>query len=340
MSMDIVLCLVAIICTYRIKFASEWHSDYMSKEKTTAINGIFVLFVFFRHFTQYIEYGSYDAIFQRVDSWLGQLIVVSFFFYSGYGGMVSIVKKGEDYIHTMPKKRIFRVWYHFAIAVAMFAVVNVIMKNSYDFKVIALSFTGWESIGNSNWYIFAILFMYIVTYMAFRIFKTNHLSALIMVVVSCGIYILLLHGLQKGDWWYNTIISYPAGMFYAKYKNKIESIVWKSKYIYLAFIGAVIGIGMLAFSFCYKFIMYECLCIAFISFIVLLTMKISIKNEILEFLGRYTFEIYVLQRIPMILFKDIINNTYVYFCLCLLVTIIIAMLFKKITHRLDSVFIK
>lgn len=94
MSMDIVLCLVAIICTYRIKFASEWHSDYMSKEKTTAINGIFVLFVFFRHFTQYIEYGSYDAIFQRVDSWLGQLIVVSFFFYSGYGGMVSIVKKG------------------------------------------------------------------------------------------------------------------------------------------------------------------------------------------------------------------------------------------------------
>ena len=36
---------------------------------------------------------------------------------------------------------------------------------------ILLSLIGWKSIGNSNWYMFDILLLYVLTYVAFKVTK-------------------------------------------------------------------------------------------------------------------------------------------------------------------------
>lgn len=136
--------MIAFAVLYKAKYIPDGgiNNDYLDKAQTTAINGIFVLFVFLRHFSQYITYDEADAIFNYVDVRLGQLIVVTFLFYSGYGIRVSIQKKGIDYVRGFPLKRIFKVWYHFAIVVALFIVVNTIMHQNYDFVKNILAFSG------------------------------------------------------------------------------------------------------------------------------------------------------------------------------------------------------
>lgn len=87
--------LFVFFCGAKFVKSDEFNSDYMSKDTTGAINGIFVLLVFMCHISGYMQLGSpSDKIWLDLKSWLGQLVVVTFLFYSGYGMMCSIIKKG------------------------------------------------------------------------------------------------------------------------------------------------------------------------------------------------------------------------------------------------------
>ena len=115
-----------------------------------------------RHFKEYIACGPYDRIFWAIDGYLEQLIVTTFLFYSGYGILVSL-KNRKDYLHTFPK-RILGLWLRFAAVVCLFLLLNQFLGKEYSISTILLSFTAWQSIGNSNWYILAILTLYLLSY--------------------------------------------------------------------------------------------------------------------------------------------------------------------------------
>lgn len=80
--MNIALFLLLLLCLCNISFNEK--NDYLSKEQTTAINGIFVGLIFLSHFAQYIEYENGDFIFRTVHNKLRQLIVVPFLFLALY----------------------------------------------------------------------------------------------------------------------------------------------------------------------------------------------------------------------------------------------------------------
>lgn len=171
--MDLIL-IGVIVVTFigaKVNIAGEYLDTCLNRKQTTAVNGVFVMLVFLRHFKEYIECGTYDSFFWRLDSYLGQLIVTTFLFFSGYGILVSIKNK-PHYLQSVPK-RFFKVWFRFAVAICLFLILNMAMGNQYTPLTILLSFTGWESVGNSNWYIFAILSLYFFTYVSVRLGRSG-----------------------------------------------------------------------------------------------------------------------------------------------------------------------
>lgn len=137
--------------------------NYLSMDTTNMIKGIFIILVFIKHATPYVinagwqPEGIMGDIFYFVNNNVGQWIVAMFLFYSGYGIMESIKRKGKDYVRQIPQKRFLSVLINFDIAVVIFIVVDLLLKKTLTVKQCLLSFTGWESVGNSNWYIFIIL---------------------------------------------------------------------------------------------------------------------------------------------------------------------------------------
>lgn len=69
-----------------------FNDEYASKNSTLCVKGLFVLFVFCRHFKQYAIFDDslLDQLFIKADYLLWQLIVVMFLFYSGYGIITQI----------------------------------------------------------------------------------------------------------------------------------------------------------------------------------------------------------------------------------------------------------
>lgn len=135
--------------------------------------------------------------------------------------MEAIKNKGNTYIAKMPRNRILPTLLNFDIAVLCFVIVDLLLDIQINFAQVLLSLTGWDSVGNSNWYIFVILICYIITYL-FINEKRLLLGTTMFFVVAAT---LLLSG--KPEWWYNTILSYPAGILFSKNKEKIIGL-WKN----------------------------------------------------------------------------------------------------------------
>lgn len=341
----LLLLLIVSCASMKLAGEGEFHKDYLSKSNTTAINGIFVVLVLLCHFTQYVKFesGFVDSSFVYFKSHLGQLVVTTFLFFSGYGIICSIAKKGMPYIKSIPKKRFLSVLIHFDIAVAMFMILNFCLGRSFSLKTNLLALTGWESVGNSNWYIFAILCLYLIVFLSFIICRGNkYIGTVITTVLTVALVYLMIRA-KKPSYYYNTLICYPFGMIYGLFKDRIDKLVMKNDFIYtcfvaIAFAGFVFfyrmrGKGVEQFSLCSIF---------FIAVIVLASMKIQLNNSFLQLTGNHVFAIYILQRIPMMIFSKIglTSHRYVFLIATFIVTLGMTFVFDKCMAAIDKKLLK
>lgn len=322
----------------------SFHADYCSKNATTAINGIFVVLVFLRHFSQYVEFtAASDLPWAELDAYLGQLIVVSFLFYSGYGIFYSVEKKGTPYVKKMFTGRFLRVLLHFDICVLLFAVTDIVLGKALTVKDVLLALTSWGSIGNSNWYITAILVLYLFTIFSFLCFRKQPVPALLMMTLLTVLFVFVNIKLERPAYTYNTVIVYPLGMWFAYLQPYFDKMLQKNSIFY----SIAVFLCTLAFVWVFQnrfhgiefYTIWVC---AFTGLIVLASMKIKVTNPVLLFLGRHVFSIYILQRIPMMIFDacGFGKKPVQLFLVSFAATIVLALIFDKLMEKLDAVLFR
>ncbi len=340
----LLFCAIYVI-SVRIPKGSEYHSDYMGKDQTAAVNGLFTLLIVVSHFVTYaVLRGRADTMYIELKRFLGQLVVTPFLFYSGYGIHRSIAAKGRKYINTFPWMRFSKVLLHFDVAILLYVIVGItLLDKEFRMQKILYSLIGWESVGNSNWYIFAILSAYAATYIAFLVFGEKGYGGVIAVTALSFLYVGLMKEV-KDTWWYDTFFCYVAGMWYSVLKEKIDRIVQSRTWVYCL----SLCVCALAFRITHSYraipLCYQLHGIFFVLLIAFLSMKLICRSRILIWIGQNAFWIYILQRLPMQVLKkltDIESNTYIYFTLCLGITLLMAagfgVLFKYVDKALFSV---
>lgn len=336
--------LLALVCVYGMKIygPKEFNQDYISRNNTTAVKGIFVFLVFMSHFLQYYTpIDSYDMQYKEIRLFLGQLVVVMFFFYSGYGIYESVKRKGTGYIKSFPVHRILKTLLHLDLALLLYFIRNLIMGVHMKPAQVLLSLFGWDCIGNSNWFMFAVLLLYVAVYLSFMVFRKQNFLALVATTVLTGVYVILMHKFSgKEQYWYNTVMCLPLGMYYSFFKEKINSIIMKNNIVYHGILVAVFAAFMYAHYNKLPFVIYTMWTLLFTLLVVLVTMKVNIGNKILYWLGNHVFSVYILQRFPMAIFRrfdEIASNRYLFFILSLVATVIMSELFDRGTAALDKV---
>lgn len=328
------LLLLAVSC-YGMSISS-FHKDYMSVRTTTAIKGIFAIIILLSHTKAYISLGTDvpDRLFAFTMRYLGQLMVTAYFFYSGFGILES-VKRKEGYIHSFFKKRFLKTLLHFDLAVLLFLIVQSILGNHFESSDYLWCWIGWESIGNSSWFIFVILALYLATYLAFRFFpaKDKWIPTLIVTVLSTCLWVFLRQ-FKQDYWWYDTLAAFPAGMWYSIAKEKFpEGYLARKSLLALVVIASFViwrhFVGIDIYGIC---------AVLFSLTIVAFTFWVKLDNPVLQWVGKHCFSIYILQRIPMIVFSQfgLQNNEFVFTTAVIIIALLFAWGFSKTTDALDS----
>lgn len=345
--MGIITVLTFALCFVGMKLCfrkNRIHEDYLSKPCADSVKGIFVLMVLNGHLSQYITLGSsvLDMPYILVEDWIAQCIVAPFLFCSGYGIFYSFVnKQGLRYIKGMPRKRVLPTLVHFDIALVLFLVMNLILGIKYPPIEYITALVGWNSVGNSTWFIYATLCMYVIVYLAGHISwklkdkekQLNCFSALIL--LGTVAYILIMMNFKQ-QVYYNTILCFPVGVIYGRFKEKIDNHMKK---LSVWLIVAVALACVYLFSLVYG--TYYWRAPIFAVLVCTITMRFRICNPILRWLGEHIFEIYILQRIPQIVFTHLgLNeNQYIFALLCVPVTLVGAWLFKKLMKQVDRLLL-
>ena len=126
-------------------------------------------------------------------------------------------------------------------------------------------------------------------------------SLILFVFLLICIYIGVMKCFRS-SYWYNTILCYPLGMLVSKYIDGIEQFFSSAKNYYLVFIFntfATCILGSYNLNNGDDSLVYMLFAIIFSIDVLLIIVKFDINNPILHFFGKYCFEIYLLQRIPV-----------------------------------------
>ncbi|MCQ2802259.1 MAG: acyltransferase family protein [Bacilli bacterium] len=339
--------VIALIGLRPRKFANGCNTDYLSKENTICLLGIFAVLIFISHFTNFIpkeSLGVLDKPSVFITGNLGQLMVAPFLFFSGYGIHQQYKLRGKEYSRHIPKYRMLKVYLMFILCWLLFAIV-ALYKN-YDFSVAdyLLSLVAIRDIGNTGWYVFVIIVLYLTTYVSIKIFH-NHKAFIFYQAILILLFYVLLNKAGWGPHWYNTMLSYFLGICFSYWKDKFDKLT-KTR---LATIITFLISGVLLFVFFYVFpnyttlntdFDYACLNLFFDLCIVCFLKLFSFKSKILTVLGKNVFWIYMLQMLPMEIFQDVsfLQNRYAYLAACIVTTAILVFGVSKVFNYLWKLF--
>ena len=334
---------IFVLCLYRMRFYLKgFNEDYLSKDSTNSIKGIFILLIVISHALPYITRCGYaysrtgDSLLMTFFYILSQMVVVMFLFYSGYGVSESFKSRGEPYVKSMPRHRILGTLLNFDVAVLVFIVVDLFLGIELTANRCLMSLTAWKEVGNSNWYIFVILFCYLMTYITLRLPITTHAHNVVVLFGLCGGCLLIL-SMYKQNYWYNKILCYPLGFMYSSFKDKFEflfkSYYWKClSILVVALVLIYLSHHILTYD---RFqLRYNAMSIVFGLMMIALTMKVRINNSVLKWFGRHLFPVYIYMRLPMIVMESktpLLASTYpaLFILIALAVTVLIAYLYKN-----------
>lgn len=336
--MIVFLLLLILLCAFGFKYKKDQkENNYLDKRTTSCVLGLFAIIIFFGHFCRHFDYSPwYDKIAVTfVDTFLSQLIVVPFLFYSGYGIMTQYKQKGDIYLKNFPLQRILKIYLIYLICLLVEFLFNGICTGSFNFN--PLSLTMW----NTRWFIFVITAEYILVWLSFIIFRKHKqvvgLSILLLSIIL-GI-ILCLAG--KSSAWYSTIIAFPFGVIYSLYLDKINDFLSKKKRN--PFIVLTVSVCLFAISWIlvYKFNLardgftsfaYYLEVVPFMVIILMITYLFNFGNKALLVISNYTVWSYLLQDISFLLFETKLNvsglNKCFYLIVCIIFTSVLCFILK------------
>ena len=309
-------------------------NKYLSKEYTTCVKGICSIIIVIHHFYQrtWLFYGTPIGTLLGLS---GALAVSMFFFYSGYGLMLSSKKK--DYVRGFFRRRFLPLYCFYVMLIILHSFWTLWIGHTISLNQLVQSFFFGGTVVKYGWYMQATFVLYLMYLFSFSIFKSAKLQMLAM-TLFIFVYCIYCRIVNLGMWWYQTVPCVILGMLYCYLKERIDVLL--NKYAWIVFIASLITfelfysiiipyLGQPQLAAIY-FLFFVC---AMVSFSYIVCGTPILNNPLFALCGKYSLEIYVTHGLFM---KLSINNKFVHIITIIVGTILMSAILKKIYAWLVS----
>ena len=323
-----------------------YKNNLISKDLATTLKGFSAIMIIISHIIDkkypfYLQGLKYGAI------W-----VSFFFFLSGYGLIISYKNK-KDYLNGFISNKIVKLYIPFVIAELFYIIANiVIFSKQYSVIDVLLGIIGIKLINTSLWFMQNLFIFYFLFYI---IYKSNINKKTIIMVSIVAIYIVIAIAFDKtigiNTWWYLSTPCFILGLLIGENKESLTSHL-KDKRITLL-MASFLLLSIILFYYLtkasyhgsnsiisnnnYYIILLEMIISPFfVISVVFLSIRFSIKCNIMYRIGIISMELYFYHRIIVNVFKMIlsINNCFLEIALTLLISLLLALIMNKINSKI------
>ena len=333
-----------------------WNEEFLSLHTSKMLLGFFAVLIVFHHLVQ--QSGSNDAGLLYILEDFGVGFVGVFFFFSGYG-LYESFKKKDDYLKSFFTKRYPAVLIPAFTALLIFLAMDIIDGSITALPDFVAKLTGWKLLNPHMWYIVEISILYLLFFLAFRLIKKRNLALILLFVCVLAMVagsLLLGHGDAwfQGEWWYNTSLLFPFGIWFSMHREKITDIM-KHYYILL------MPVTLVMFIIFYKATAYmlekysywsetaldpgyddkiRCLSVQcpmvlfFVMLLLFIGLKLKIGNKSLELLGSISLELYLIHNLYLYIFSSFKGTGIFYTCV-----IVTSLVSASLLHYINTVIL-
>ena len=325
----IIICVIALSITIQLLHYSKVGVNLydFSVQRTLPLRGLLAILIITHHLSQ-VVWALEIPIIHEFMSW-GGVVVGVFFFITGYGLMITYIKKGNDYLHGFLRHRLGKLLPPIIIATICYLAILSFLTQSNAFLLIADLRYGTAPLPTS-WFVYAVIFFYFTFYCAAKILYDQKLIITCLWIIST-IYIIVLYSLGWEECWYKSIFAFNIGSSFAYFEYKIKQYIIQNPRIFI-----IITISLLVFLFIVRYIntyifvtnapiwksvVYYSVPLFCVTIIYLFK---GISSPVLSFFGRISYEIYLVQGAFITLLSPMRENWTAYFVLVYILSIITA----------------
>ncbi|MCD7825544.1 MAG: acyltransferase family protein, partial [Clostridiaceae bacterium] len=311
-------------------------SEYLSIETTTSLRGIFALVIVLHHMSEITQGGRLFCLLVHA----GYLVVSVFFFFSGYGLMTGLLKKGNEYLSVFWIKRILYIFTIYFIITIMYVAEYSLLGKSYSPLQIFMSFFNGAPIAANSWYMIIQILYYIFFWISFKCCNHRYWLGILILLILQFIQTLILILLQYPAIWYMSGFAFSVGVFWAFKKDEIDQLLTLHFFkimlivisLFLIFTGLPLILEYIYEEQGFARICCRILSTSLFSILVAITgRKIRFKFKIWMFLGKISLEIYLIHGgVYQILRSEYcwIENEALWTIMTIIISIVLSMIFN------------
>lgn len=338
----LILVLLAVKGTVKVgKGFTE--NDFLSVKQTNWLKGIAILMIMYSHFYPLMGLTYSDGLLSFALN-LGYLGVAIFFLLSGYGALIS-KKNKPDYLKHYLLKRIIRLFLPFLAVFILDIIITIIqgepIQLSYFYRIPILSLPN-----TINWYLKIQLALYVVFFLAAKLFKKNN-QLIIAVFIICIIYMIVGSLTGITSYWYETVFTFPAGMLLAEYRKVIFSQFQKKKLLVSTASIVVFFVSFVPYYFKGGTLFEIMFIVGFLVLVLFFCLLTYGNSKLLALMGKSSLELYLIHGVINSLFISKINFSecslavYILVLLAYLsVSVLTGWLLNKYITKLSRLIIK
>ncbi len=319
------LAVLGIVLFAGISRRTTAEGSFFDRVSTKEIQGFLALFIVF-HQTVILLINFDNEVGKMIFFYPYGVLAVAFFFFCSGFGLIKRWLTDNNYIKGFMRRRIFTVLVPFFICNYIYLTVallsNIMKGDHFGFGELICSFFGVFLVNTQMWFAVEIMLLYV----AFRIVFARVKKPLTGILIMTGIVLIMMiigffsgHSDSpimsywfKGEWWYNTVLMFPLGMFYANYEERINKII-KKGFVFIVPVTLVLFLivniihnNLLEFNVYWREYLHDSnhqlykleglgvetvFEILFLILIVAIMSKIKFGNPVLKYLGKISLEI-------------------------------------------------
>lgn len=329
MSAIILLLILELVIGAKYKPESDHFFDL---ENTNAMRGFWCLIVILVH----IPVAYQNPIQDMIGSFA--YIGVTFFFLTSAYGLSLAQKKNPNSINSFWRRRLPKLLIPCLVVNVVGLFFNAIVGGSIELSNL-IRINGWV-----QW----LLVCYLIFWICHKFIGRDQgiLTCALVMMFSLTTYFLRGMGYISRATWCPELYGFIWGILVFHFRDKIIQFC-KTKYvekcIMLCITAMILGVTYLKMKtvvFFGDYLLKIALGIAIISFILLLNTKISICNKISRFLGRISFEVYLLHSMVFVIlaffFPSIRSGLFILSSIC--ITVSVSWIVHIISNKLIQAF--
>lgn len=292
-----------VICLFlsMIAFRKQTHEDYLSLGSFTALKGFMAMVVVFHHLAQIMPEEGYCF---RLFTDIGPYAVAVFFLLSGFGLSTQFRAKGKAYFDGYFKKLLLKIVLpYFVMNLIYYFFRGIVLGEGLTLASILSDASRGVTLVTHSWFIIAILLFYTAFYLCFRVCRNSWLANILIYLLVFA-YVCACKRLEFGYWWYQSSLAFGVGVTWGCYQDRLGEPTRKS-YPAILYAGALLLWVLIRPMSSEAHVLIALLRTALFAVLaVLIGRKAKYDSRPLEFLGKRSLEIYMVQGLVMLLLRS------------------------------------